>query len=234
MFAIPLLTKKTPYRVERRYQNGSAHNIVRAVQKEKYVDAPTAFNRLDDWTKSEGAVAPTEWMHRNFIMLDPNFWKGKNILDLGCAHDIIAKILLDTHKNDFSYTGLDLTSIDYKYPADTQHKQNVRFIGNKNINDIVETDFVANFDVLLYFGVSIQNLKGASKHLKPNSHLIYSTSDYCWDLDTHEIIKKEGFRLEQQVWLVGRYNFPDRINEAPERQSFEFADGYLIYAKKAR
>lgn len=219
--------KDAPYPINQSEEDYLVNRYVKKELGRKYIKSPGFGNKLDDWDSSS-PIAPAEHFKRWIFEANPSFWVGKKFLDLGCCHDIVPKILQDITGGDFSYDGVDCDPMTYKYPQDTKDKENIRF-HRRDINGFKEGDF-EGVDMLLYFGLSPINLEITKSFLNKKGFLLRSTSLYSFKAEYKKEemkIKKNDFKLRQQIWSYAKLRFLEEHSDNPKEM--EYVSGTLMY-----
>jgi 2-polyprenyl-3-methyl-5-hydroxy-6-metoxy-1,4-benzoquinol methylase len=123
--------------------------------------------------KKEKLLKYVKWVCKIFNK-DTTYWKGKNILELGCGTGELA--------NALSFCGANVTAIDFSSSSITKAKNLATKMKSKNVKfyekNILELDLEKKFDIVIALGSlhhTIDAKKGfsiACKHCKINGIVI--------------------------------------------------------------
>jgi len=177
---------------------------------------------------------PSMFIHRWIIEENPNFWRGKRILDIGCWYDRWAKALTDIVANDFSYTGVEINEVAYETPEQTKGKPNIQFVENTAFPTRRDL-YRGPYDIICSMGVdfrqnrqwmaALRELLEGQGHLITSAPLVQVGAVMPFAPSSADELNVKGFTLRQQIWRYQKKFYAERAEPLIDW------DGYMIHTK---
>lgn len=162
---------------------------------------------------------------------NPDFWRGKRILDVGCRYDHLAYSLTELLGDEFTYTGVELESIRYASAEHTRGKPHITFHERTDIDDICTTLPPQSVDILCTFNFRapvgmygrVLPLLSEQAYLFEDHHLITAQNKHPPRARSRYLTF--GFQIREEIWV-------QRPISAGKSVDLDTCVGISIYSKK--